>query len=183
MASRDNDSDNNALAKARLHPTNVKDKENVVTAKASVPSSEAEAMNGEGSASVAVVKAKAKEGSPSQKQQRSGSESKCTSKISKLRRLSKLSSRSRCIIPEARVIQASYECAYIYDSEHDDSKGEANGGKIPIKASVAVVPEWLLQKIQQQQQKEEKVEGKANSNGNDRSRHMHVVGCHCFDCW
>lgn len=172
MASRDNDSDNN---NARFRPTSVKDKEDIVTAKAKARVPAFDVMDGEGS----VAKAKAKEGSPSLKQKRSGTGGKSTSKISKRRRLNKPSSRSRCIIPEARVIQAYNERAYISGSEHDDNKVGANGG---ANASVADVPEWLLQKIQQQ--KEEKVEGKANINGIERSRHMHyVVGCHCFDCW
>ncbi len=188
MASRDNvcDNNDNALAKARFYPTNIfKDKENVVTAKpkARVPASAFEVMDGEG-----LPNPKAKDGSPSQKQKRSGSGSgsgsggKRTSKISKRRRLNK-SSRSRCIIPEARVIQAYNERAYIYDSENDGGKGGANGGysiEAETNASVADMPEWLFQKIQQK--KEEKMDGKANNNVNGRSRHKHAR-CNCFDCW
>lgn len=180
MASRDKDSDNNdnALTNARFRPTNIfQDKGNAVAAKAKDRVPAFEVMDGEGLR-------KSKDGSPSQKQKRSGSGSggKRTSKIiSKRRRLNKPSSRSRCIIPEARVIQAYNERAYIYDSENDHGQGGADGGysiEAETNASVADVPEWLFQKMQLQ--KEEKMEGKANNNVYGRSRHTR---CHCFDCW
>ena len=111
----------------------------------------------------------------------------CTSKakkteISKRRRLDKPRPRPGFNIPEARVVQAFNERAYIYDSEHEDDK---DNGKFAIEANATgtvAVPDWLKQKIQQRRLKEENMKNNARNNGDGKSRHTHRR-CHCFDCW
>ncbi len=111
----------------------------------------------------------------------------CTSKakkteISKRRRLNKPRPRPGFIIPEARVVQAFNERAYIYDSEHED---DTDNGKFAIEANATgtvAVPDWLKQKIQQRRLKEENMKNNTRNNGGGKSRHTHRR-CHCFDCW
>ena len=104
--------------------------------------------------------AKAKKGAARQKKfSRSKQNDKCR-KISK----------RRCIIPEARVIQAYNERAYIYDSENDEDERE-----YPNKAIMTVaVPLWMQQKIK----------NKSSNGGDGKSHHGHTrARCYCFDCW
>ena len=103
-------------------------------------------------------------------------------KISKRLRHDNPRPRPHINIPEARVVQAFNERAYIYDSEHEDDK---DNGKFPIEANAActvAVPDWLKQKIQQRRLKEENMKKKARKNGDGKSC-THSNRCHCFDCW
>jgi len=125
-----------------------------------------------------VDSAAKKEGAPRKSHKRSGSKRNDINKVSKvlkLKRRRRNKPLKRCIIPEARVIQAYNERAYISEHEHDGDNGEYQA-----KATICTVrvPEWLQQKIQQRKQK--KMKNMANKNGGGKS---HRARCHCFDCF
>eukprot|EP00984_Skeletonema_dohrnii_P014655 scaffold6171_cov83-Skeletonema_dohrnii-CCMP3373.AAC.1 len=125
-----------------------------------------------------VDSAAKKEGAPRKSHKRSGSKRNDINKVSKvlkLKRRRRNKPLKRCIIPEARVIQAYNERAYISEHEHDGDNGEYQAQAVICTVRV---PEWLQQKIQQRRQK--KMKNMANKNGGGKS---HRARCHCFDCF
>lgn len=116
--------------------------------------------------------AEAKEGVHRQKRSGNVNVSKISISKSKFRRCNKLHLRPRIIIPEARVIQAYNERAYI--SEDEDGREHPPMPKAIMTVSAM---EWLRQKIQQKQKKLK------NNDSNGKPHHHHHSRCHCFDCW
>lgn len=92
--------------------------------------------------------------------------------------------RSRCIIPEARVIQGYDEYAYISDHEEDESEREYLPR--PVRRRVEVVRVTSRHQIPQPQE-EVKNDGfflfKLKAANDDGLRHGARARCFCFNCW
>jgi hypothetical protein len=84
------------------------------------------------------------------------------------------------IIPEARVIQAYNECAYISDYEED----ERECLPLPIRRSGEVVRYSLQEEIRHHQVEEVKNDSSSTFSKTDvGDRQQRNTRCLCFDCW
>jgi len=84
------------------------------------------------------------------------------------------------IIPEARVIQAYNECAYISDYEED----ERECLPLPIRRSGDVVRYSLQEEIRHHQVEEVKNDSSSTFSKTDvGDRQQRNTRCLCFDCW
>ncbi len=92
--------------------------------------------------------------------------------------------RSRCIIPEARVIQGYDECAYI--SEHEEDESEREYLPRPIRRRIEVMQFSSRHEIPQPQE-EVKVKDNASFVSKFKAAKgdglRHSVRCFCFNCW
>mmetsp|Transcript_3942 Transcript_3942/g.6062 ORF Transcript_3942/g.6062 Transcript_3942/m.6062 type:complete len:162 (+) Transcript_3942:81-566(+) len=91
---------------------------------------------------------------------------------------------SRCIIPEARVIQGYDECAYI--SEHEEDESEREYLPRPIRRRIEVVQFSSRHEIPQPQE-EVKVKNNASFLSKFKAAKgdglRHSARCFCFNCW
>ncbi|KAL7428553.1 hypothetical protein ACHAXM_001308 [Skeletonema potamos] len=120
----------------------------------------------------AAAKAKAKEEGASPRPRRHSS--------SEAKRRRHNNPLPRFIIPEARVIQAYNECAYISDYEED----ERECLPLPIRRSGEVVRYSLQEEIRHHQVEEVKNDSSSTFSKTDvGDRQQRNTRCLCFDCW
>ena len=104
----------------------------------------------------------------------------------------KPSSRSRCVIPEAKVIQGDNERAYISEEEQEEDEEEMEYLPRRVRRSGGAVQLSLRRKHEiPQPQPQDGVENCSlikPVNGRGSGLHLrrspsHSARCYCFDCW